>query len=102
MSKSSKRDADKDFWTPRNAEDAKWLELMNRGDMAGIRYLQVGRLKRKRKLDPAERKFLAEFEADRKKIISDPEAVWKQGFELASRGILLLNILLRSEEHTSE
>lgn len=94
MSKSTKRAADKDFWKPRNAEDAKWMELMNRGDFVGMRYVQVARLKRKRKLNPVERKFLAEFEADRKKIISDPEAVWKQGFELASRGILLLNMLL--------
>jgi hypothetical protein len=94
MSKSSKRDADKDFWTPRNAEDARWMELLNRGDYVGMRYLQVDRLKRKRKLKPVERKFLATFEADRKKVLSDPEAVWKNGFELASRGIRLLNMVL--------
>ena len=94
MSKSSKRDSDEDFLKPRNAEDAKWMELMNRHDIVGIRYLRVGQLKRKRKLNKAERKFLAEFEADRKKIMRDPDAVWKKGFDLAHRGILLLNMLL--------
>jgi hypothetical protein len=94
MSKSSKRDSDKDFLKPRNAEDAKWMELMNRHDIVGIRYLRVGQLKRKRKLNKAERKFLAEFEADRKRIMRDPDAVWKKGFDLAHRGILLLNMLL--------
>src|ERR1019366_604392 len=94
MNKSSKRNSDKDIWKPRNAEDAKWMELMNRGDIIGIRYLGVGQLKRKRKLNKTERKFLAEFEADREKIMRDPEAVWQEGFDMAHRGILLLNMLL--------
>lgn len=93
MKKSAKK-KDKDFWKPRNAEDALWMELLGRGDLVGIRYLRVRQLKRKRKLTKHDRKVLAEFEADQKKIQSDPEAVWKKGFYLAHRGIFLLNMLL--------
>jgi hypothetical protein len=92
--RSSRRDSAKDIWKPRNAEDAKWMELMNRGDQVGIRYLRVVQVKRKRKISVWERKFLAEFEADRKKILRDPTAVWKKGFHLAHRGIFLLNMIL--------
>lgn len=94
---TAKRRAKKEFWKPRNAEDAEWMKLMNRGDSVGIRYLQVRQLKRKRKLTKHERKFLAEFEADRKRILRDPEAVWKKGSDLAHRGIFLLNMILREK-----
>ena len=97
MSKSSKRISDADFLKPRNAEDAKWNELMNRGDVIGIRFLRAGQLKRKRKLNKVERKFLAEFEADRKKIEANAMAVWEEGSNMAHRGILLLNMILREK-----
>jgi len=92
-----RRKASRDMWKPRSAEDAEWMELLNRGDSVGIRYLHVRQLKRKRKLTKQERKFLAEFEADRKKIQSNADAVWKKGFDLAHRGIFLLNMILREK-----
>ena len=73
------------------------MELMNRGDRVGIRYLRIRQLKRKRKLTNAERKFLAEFEADQKNILNHPDAVWEKGFDLAHRGILLLNMLIHEK-----
>jgi len=97
MSKSSKRISDADFLKPRNAEDAKLWELRERGDYSGARFLMAAQLKRKRKLNKAERKFLAEFEADRKRIMRDSMAVWRKGFDLAHRGILLLNMLLHEK-----
>ena len=48
MSKSSKKD-EEDIFKPRNAEDAEWRELVNRGDLVEIRYLRFRQLKRKRK-----------------------------------------------------
>lgn len=73
------------------------MELSSRGDRVGIRYLRVRELKRKRKLSKAERKFLAEFSEDRERIRRDPDSVWKEGFDLAHRGILLLNMLLHEK-----
>jgi hypothetical protein len=93
MSKPAKTSDDDEIWKPRTADDQKWMELMNRHDRVGIRYLRVNHLKRKRKLSKAERKFLAEVEKDREKIRRDPDGVWKEGFDLAHRGILLLNML---------
>ena len=77
---------------------------MDQGDVVGIRHLRVRQLKRKRSLTRQERKFLAEFEADRKKIEADAEAVWKEGADLAHRGIMLLNMILYEKklQHISE
>ena len=90
----TKRRAKRDLLKPRTAEDAEWMELSNRGDLVGIRHLRVRQLKRKRKLSKAERQFLAEFEIDQKKIQRDPDAVWQEGFDLAHKGIRLLNMIL--------
>lgn len=94
MTQSHNRIRDRDFWKPRNAEEAKWNELADRGDFAGLRHFRAGQLKRKRRLNNHERKFLAQFEADRKRIIRNPMAVWRKGFDMAHRGILLMNLLL--------
>lgn len=97
MSKSSKRNSGEDFWKPRNAEDAKWMELLNRGDRVGMRYLRAAQLKRKRKLTKAERDFLKQFDADRKRILRDPESVLNKGYETTHRGLMLLESLLHEK-----
>jgi hypothetical protein len=96
MSKSSAKNDD-EFWKPRNAEDVKWNELVDRHDLVGIRYLRAAQLKRKRKLTKAERDYLKEFEADRKRILRDPESVWKKGFETINRGLMLIETLIHEK-----
>jgi hypothetical protein len=102
MNKPPKGNEDREFWKPRNAEQAKWLELLSRGDRVGIRYLQAVQLQRKRKLTKAEREFLAEFEADRKRILRDPELALDRGFEMAYHGIMLLESVLHEKRRPSK
>jgi hypothetical protein len=97
MSKLSKRNTNGDLWKPRNAEDAKWLELMSRRDIVGIRYLQAAKLKRKRKLEKPERMFLKEFESDRRRVLRDPEAAWQKGFDSIHRGLMLIESIIHEK-----
>ena len=94
MSKPTPGDRPEELGQPKNAEKAKGLELLGRGDRVGLRYLRAEQLKRKRKPTRDELQYLKEFEADRKRLASDPEAVWKEGFAKACEGIMLLEMLL--------
>lgn len=97
MSNSPQKKDDEDLWKPKNAEDAKCLELMRRGDYVGIRYLQAAQLKRKRKPNKEEQRFLKQFDADRKRILRDPESVWKKGFETVHRGLMLMESVIHEK-----
>jgi hypothetical protein len=96
MSKSSAKNDD-ESWKPLSAENAKWLELMNRHDTVGIHYLQADQLRRKRKLNKGEQAFLKQFDADRKRILRDPASIWQKGFETIHRGIMLIETLIHEK-----
>jgi hypothetical protein len=53
MTKSSAKIND-EGWEPPKAETAKWIELMNRHDTVGIRYLKADQLRGKPKLNKSE------------------------------------------------
>jgi hypothetical protein len=97
MSKKAKTHDDEDFLKPRNAEEEKWHQLMDRHDRVGIRYLEAAQLRRKRRLTKAERKFLADFEADRKRVLRDPESISKKCLQTVRRELLLVETLIHEK-----
>ncbi len=94
MNKPKPRKDENGHWKPKTGEDEQWLKLMNRGDRVGIRLLRAAQLKRKRKLSAVEKEFLAEFDSERKMIANDPEGAWQDGFQMAMRGIVLLESII--------
>lgn len=95
MSKTPKSNSGRDVPEPQNAEHDEWLALHSRGDRVGLYHLEAARLKRKRKLTAEERKFLAEFEAERESIRREPEAAWQRGLQMALDGIRLLEAVFQ-------
>lgn len=88
---------EEDFGRPKNAEEARWVELMRRGDTVGICYLKAAQLKRKRKVSKAERNFLKQFEKDGKRILRDPKSAAQKGFETVHRGLMLLESVIHEK-----
>lgn len=81
-----------------SADDARMNELILRGDVAGMHHHRAAKLRTKTNLTEDERAFLKKFDSIQRRIARDPDAVWKQGFDAAHRGLRLLEHLIH-EKH---
>ncbi len=80
---------------PEPTTPVQHADLILRGDTVGLRLARAAGLRRKRKLEPADRAFLRELDADLAKVRETPDAAWQEGLALAQRGRILIELIIR-------